>query len=185
MKYLKRYENYEPKQEIEWTIKISSEATLQDDVSNEKLEKALNSLTNPYHVNWQKEHNDSVAAEYAGTQAEWQIAKSNEIEQSFIDNLEIKFSTNWVRVNSEYKVGFPDDWSRGDVVDWATTIHDINKAYIFSFTEELASGENPDRAEHNKIMEIFKTLLKNNKMEVSNNNESWFYDKAKYDWVKK
>lgn len=179
-------ENYKPKEEKDWTISISTGKVNTNGVDNETLKEALESITNPYNVAFYKKFNDKTIEKYKGTVGEWQTLKGIEIEKGFTDNLNIQIDGDQVSISSEYTIGFPIDWSRGDVVDWAVSPHDIIKAFVFVNTEKMMDiprDEWESFRENNKIIQdVIKELLKVDSWEVTDGSNTWVYDDKIHDW---
>jgi len=186
MKHIQTFESYDPKKETNWTISVSTEKVSTQGVDETVLREALESITNPYNVEFYKKFNDKLLKQYKGTVGEWQTLKGIEVEKAFTDNLNIVIEGDEVSLSSEYVVSFPNDWDRGDVVDWAVTPHDIPKAFVFVNGEkmmDIPKEEWTSFREKNKVIQnVMGELLKVDTWKVSDGTKTWTYDNTIHDW---
>lgn len=140
-----------------------SSSSLKRGLSNEQIETVLRSNADPINVNFHKEHDDEVRAEYKGTQAEWQMDKKEEIDKLFNNNLKITFDDSLVKLAVEFNIGFPSDWEKGFVLDWCEGFIKIAQAYFFVHSEKISEGDN----NYKEIKIVLDEILKKQKVSAT------------------
>jgi hypothetical protein len=137
------------------------------------IKKLFNDLVDPAspHVQFLVEHNRGDS----GVE-KWQHTKMKEIAEKTVSGLTVTTDGQRVAYEINYTIGFPNDWDRGDVVDWVVEQGpgEMPKAHIFNFIENHIKNKgvgggtkDPQYIAEKKVVESLMRTLKVKKIEKS------------------
>lgn len=147
-----------------WSINISSVVEKPNNLTDEEIHRGVFSIANPLSMNWHKEQREKTREEYKGTQGEWQVNKSEEIELKFIENLKLDIGDK-VTVSTDFNVEFPDDWDRGFVLDWSEGMIRLIQEYLFVAGENMMAGV-PKDIKYNEIRLFLTDVIRHQSFKI-------------------
>ena len=128
-----------PEQSI-WLVKVTSHANTHG-LTAEQIENIfLGSFNSDKYKAFKQKMNLALSGEgqsdefkksFQKPKAKWQVAKSNEVEESFFNNLKYSIVGETIEVDTEFQVKLLESFNREEVIDWVEGMNRIPKVHLY------------------------------------------------------
>lgn len=119
-----------------WTYKVTSHAKT-NGFNTKQISEILNCYQHEEYQEFREKMREKNKAYDQYPVAKWQLSKSDEIEQTWHNNLKHEIRGDEVYVEVEFDVTFPESFEKGDVVQWCEGFHRLSGIHPMILQKEI------------------------------------------------
>lgn len=119
-----------------WKYKVTSYANTLG-LSNDEIKKILDCYNHEEYQDFRNEMREKNKQYDNHPVAKWQVEKSDTIEQTWHNNIKYEINGDRVDVSIEFEVSFPDDFDRGDVIEWCEGFNRLGAINPMTYQKEI------------------------------------------------
>lgn len=123
-------------EENKWSYKVTSHAKTQG-FNAEQISEILNCYQHEEYQDFRNQMREKNKKYDQYPVAKWQLEKSDEIEQTWHNNLKYEIRGDEVYAEVEFDVTMPESFEKGDVVEWCEGFHRLREIHPMTLQKEI------------------------------------------------
>ena len=142
MKIIKEFAEFKegPKDTVLWSVEVKSHANT-NGLTDVEIGDIFEYHNHEEYTDFKTDFNKKMSDEYNKyAVAKWQLAKTEEIERLFHDNIKYSIKDDVVYVTTKFEISFTDSFDKGDVLGWTEGFNRIAKLVPMIHMYHLRKG---------------------------------------------
>lgn len=144
----------EIKDTTNWKISLSSKSN-KHNLSDKQIEDVLHCYNDEDYQKFKSDFNKKMRDEYDQYPVtKWQNAKSEEIENKFLNNIKYNIIEDIVEVSIEFEMKFTENFCSDDVINWTHGLNRLRKIHPMIQQKKIIKKEYIDDNEEHFLNEL-------------------------------